>query len=357
MPEEQSLSIEETNKLRISLGLKPLQVDPVPSSSTTTNDAKTPGATTEDAATGFDAEERLAVTNWQKRQDELEKVAFRAQQREDIRKAKDAARRFAKLDGVGLGDEAVDGEEDAVEWVRKMKKRQRKIARKMAEELAARDGDGKVEEYGERDVRGLKVAHDAEDFMEGMGEGEGEGVVLTLKDATIDELEEEGDELENVQLGERERLRKNLEVKKKKKAYDAFEEDVDEHGERKILGQYDEEIDPKKGRKNFTLGGVLEREGRVRGDVDGGRGGGGADADSAEARREAMKEKLKLAAISLDSESMYPPPHIHIMVSVLANSRSTYRNRTRLRLPRSLVRQDEEAKEEETPQHQAQRRR
>ncbi|KAF8420083.1 SART-1 protein [Tirmania nivea] len=285
MPEEHSLSIEETNKLRISLGLKPLPVESPSVSTANKGDA----ATTNDDDTGFDADERRAVANWQKRQDELEKVSFRAQQRDEIRKAKDAAKRFAKLEGTGLGDEPVDGEEDAAEWVRRMKKRQKKIAKKMAEELAARDAAAQRVDYTEKDVRGLKVAHAEEEFFEAGAEGE--GMVLTLKDATIDELEEEGDELENVELGEKERLQKNLELKKKP-VYSAYEEDVDENGERRVLGQYDEEIDPKKGRKKFTLGGA----------ISGGTMAEERGAESAGARREAMKEKLKLSAISLDIE-------------------------------------------------------
>lgn len=290
MPEEQSLSIEETNKLRISLGLKPLPVE----SPSDSNANKSDAATLNDDDTGLDADERRAVANWQKRQGELEKAAFRAQQREEIRKAKDAAKRFAKLEGTGLGDEPVDGEEDAVEWVRRMKKRQKEIARKMAEELAARDAAAQRVEYTEKDVRGLKVAHAEEVFLEAGAEGE--EIVLTLKDATIDELEEEGDELENVELGEKERLGKRLELKKKKPVYSAYEEDVDENGERRILGQYDEEIDPKKGRKKFTLGtaigGMREEEEELRGGESTGAVGG------------AGKEKLKLSAISLDIESM-----------------------------------------------------
>lgn len=299
MPEEQSLSIEETNKLRISLGLKPLQVDPAPDAT----DTSKPNDTGETPEGGFDAEERQAVTNWQKHQDELEKAAFRAQQREEIRKAKEAAKRFAKLEGVGLADEGIDGEEEggggAAEWVKKMKKRQKKIAKKMAEELAERDRVAMEEKMGnvytERDVRGLKVAHDESDFLDAGSDG----MVLTLKDATLDELEEEGDELENVELGEKERLKKRLELKKKKPGYNAYDDDVDEDGNTKILGQYDEEIDPKKGKKKFTLGGIVGREARER----------SLEEDSAEARREAMKEKLKLTPINLDIESTFDIPH------------------------------------------------
>ncbi|KAF8477305.1 SART-1 protein [Kalaharituber pfeilii] len=268
MPEEQSLSLEETNKLRISLGLKPLQADPPASEKKGEADDET----------GYDAEERRAVQNWQKYQDELEKKAFREMQKEEIRKGKEAAKRFAKLEGKGLADEAED--EDAAEWVRKMKKRQKKLAKKMADELAARDAAAEKLEYTERDVRGLKVAHDEAEL------DVGSEMVLTLKDATIDELEVEGDELENIELGERERLKEKLELKKKKPVYNAYEDEVDEHGEKRILAHYDDEIDPKRKRKRFVLQGATDARDSVE--------------RSTEAQSKQVLEKLKLQPIFLD---------------------------------------------------------
>ncbi|KAI5791700.1 SART-1 protein [Peziza echinospora] len=291
MGEEQSLSIEETNKLRISLGLKPLSVDPPagpgPSSSsttaTTTGDPNAPQP--DDSETGFEADERRAVQNWQQRASELEKVAARERQKETIRKAKETARRFAKLEGKGLGeaDDDEDGEGkdggvdgDAVEWVKKMKKRQKRIARKMEAEIAEREraalGGGR---YTEEDVRGLRVAHDREEF------GEGEDVVLTLKDATIDELEEEGDELENVELNEREKLKEKLELKKKKPVYNAYDDDMDESGNRRLLAQYDDEDAAKAKKKKFVIEDTPE---------------------GVQARKESVAEKLKQGLISLETE-------------------------------------------------------
>ena len=183
MPEEQSLSIEETNKLRISLGLKPLTVDP-PAGSSSTSAATTSGPNAPEES-GFEADERRAVQNWQQRASELEKVAARERQKETSRKAKETARRFAKLEGKGLRDEdnGDDADGDVVEWVKKMKKRQKRIAKKMEMEIAERERAAVGGAYTEEDVKGLRVAHDREEF------GEGEDVVLTLKDATIDELE------------------------------------------------------------------------------------------------------------------------------------------------------------------------
>lgn len=79
---------------------------------------------------------------------------------------------------------------------------------------------------------------------------DGDDQILTLKDNTVLDDDEEGDELENMALREQEKLNDRLDLKKKKPVYDP--NDVDETGERSILAQYDEEISGKK-KKAFTL--------------------------------------------------------------------------------------------------------
>ncbi|KAI5304538.1 hypothetical protein KEM55_000029, partial [Ascosphaera atra] len=98
-------------------------------------------------------------------------------------------------------------------------------------------------EYTSKDLAGVKVGHELDEF-----DPEGGEQILTLKDTTIDENEEEGDELENVQLREQEKLKENLERKKRRVVYDP--NTYDEGGN--ILAQYDDEIEGKK-RKRFTL--------------------------------------------------------------------------------------------------------
>lgn len=103
--------------------------------------------------------------------------------------------------------------------------------------------------------------------------------MLTLKDTTIDQNEEEGDELENLELREREAINDRLEVKKKKPNYDPNA--VDEEGGSTILKHYDETIDGKR-RKRFTLDGQ------------------GATAEEREALKQTIGEKLKAQPISLE---------------------------------------------------------
>jgi len=169
---EESLSIEETNKIRLSLGLKPLKVDTEP-----------PATSSTAPDNSVEAQERRAVDNWKKHQDNIGKENARKARIEGIKKARDAEKRFAKLEGKGLG-EADENEEDTTTWVRKMKKRQKKLAEKMAKEMEEELQRAAAErkEYTAEDLTGVRVGHD-------LGDLDGEGTVLTLKDTTIEENE------------------------------------------------------------------------------------------------------------------------------------------------------------------------
>lgn len=229
-------SIEEANKLRAELGMAPL---PVPGAEPASDDDREPEeldylqARTEEAGENF---QRLRAEEDAKRRRD-EKAAA-------IKKAREKAQRFAVMEGKGLGD----GEEevDAKTWLAGQKKRQRQIARlrKLEEEQAAAEAQAAAAlQYTSRDLAGVKVAHDASDFMDG------DEQILTLKDATIDQYDEEGDELENVDMRAQERLKRNQELKKKKADYNP----LDDSETKNLLSKYDEEIYGED-RKRFTLG-------------------------------------------------------------------------------------------------------
>lgn len=229
-------SIEEANKLRAELGMAPL---PVPGAEPASDDDQEPEeldylqARTEEAGENF---QRLRAEEDAKRRRD-EKAAA-------IKKAREKAQRFAVMEGKGLGD----GEEevDAKTWLAGQKKRQRQIARlrKLEEEQAAAEAQAAAAlQYTSRDLAGVKVAHDASDFMDG------DEQILTLKDATIDQYDEEGDELENVDLRAQERLKRNQELKKKKADYNP----LDDSETKNLLSKYDEELYGED-RKRFTLG-------------------------------------------------------------------------------------------------------
>ncbi|KAI9678488.1 MAG: hypothetical protein M1829_002086 [Trizodia sp. TS-e1964] len=265
-----SLSIEEANRVRAAIGLKPL---PIPGSGPVFRESQA-SATEPEEETGSTLESRQAegFSNWKAIQEEADSKAKRDARLESIRRARDAARRFAKLEGKGLGDAAEnEEEEDTRSWLLKQKKRQRKIeqARKVEAELEERErlaaGD-----YSAKDLAGVKVAHELGVFEEG------EEQVLVLKDATIDENEEEGDELENIEMREKEQLVERLNLKKKKPVYNPNDDETSG-----ILAHYDEEIDGKK-RNRFTLDGK------------------GRTAEEKEAAKGEAKKKLNAAPISLE---------------------------------------------------------
>lgn len=282
-----AISIEETNRIRVSLGMKPLPVPGAPSGPVFQDAQSKPD---EEVASTLESRESESYDNYRKIQEAEEAKKKRDAKAEAVKKARDAAKRFAKLEGKGLGDADEDEDMDAKTWLIKQKKRQKEIekARKREQEMAEAEA---AAEYTAKDLAGVKVGHEADAFEEG------EEQVLTLKDTTIDENEEEGDELENLDLRAREKLSEKLELKKKKPVYNP--NDIDETGEKSILAHYDEEIIGKKGKSLLLdgMGGMVEATG-----VDG----------------TVLKSKPK--AISLDILSKYLPAPMISEVPVLTTT-------------------------------------
>ncbi|RAL09746.1 U4/U6-U5 snRNP complex subunit SNU66 [Aspergillus homomorphus CBS 101889] len=264
-----AVSIEQNNKIRAALGLKPL---PVPGAQHD-DDSGSSSEEEDDPASTLESREAMASENWKRIQDEAEAKRKREERNAAIKRARDLAQRNAKLEGATLGEAEA---EDTKTWLMQTKKRQKKIekerARRLAAELEERE---RAAEYSAADLAGIKVGHEIDDF------GGGEDHILTLKDTTIDENEEEGDELENLDLREREKATERLELKKRKPAYDPTAENTG------ILAQYDEEIEGKK-RKRFTLDSK------------------GSTAEEREAKRQEVSEKLNKNVISLDLDMETP---------------------------------------------------
>ena len=268
------MDIEETNRIRASLGMPLL---PVPGGGPQFKASKGGNSSSEEEEEkGSTLESRQAqgYDNWNKLQKEADAKAQREAKNEAIKKARDAAKKFSKLEGKGLGEVDEKEELDTKTWLLQQKKRRKRIEKerlaRLEKELAEREN---APEYTAEDLAGVKVAHELEDF-----EG-GEEQILTLKDSTIDQNEEEGDELENLDLKEREALTERMSSKIKKPVYDPHAEN--EEGGSTILKHYDETIDGKK-RKRFTLDGQ------------------GASLEEREAMKQAVGKKLKSTAISLD---------------------------------------------------------
>uniref|UniRef100_A0A8C7WES9 Spliceosome associated factor 1, recruiter of U4/U6.U5 tri-snRNP n=1 Tax=Oncorhynchus mykiss TaxID=8022 RepID=A0A8C7WES9_ONCMY len=163
--------------------------------------------------------------------------------------------------------------DDTVAWVERSRKmsKEKELAEKRAKLLQEMDeefgvsnlveeefGQTKKVAYSSRDLKGLTVQHKMESF------NEGETVILTLQDKGV--LDEEGgDVLVNVGLVDKENAEKNVELKKKKPDYKAYEEDesVDDMCQLcfSLFLKYFYEIDGEK-KKSFRLskGGCAEGE-------------------------------------------------------------------------------------------------
>ncbi|KAJ5700941.1 hypothetical protein N7493_011987 [Penicillium malachiteum] len=273
-----AVSIEQTNKIRVSLGLKPT---PVPGADATgpefrDDDSSSGSEDEEDPASTLETRQAEGYENWKKLQDEADAKRRREEKNAAIKKARDEAQRKLKLAGPTLGD-TDSADLDTKAWLMQSKKQTKKIekerARKLAEELEEREREAAIQ-YTAADLAGVKVGHSIGAF-----EG-GEDHILTLKDAGVDD-DEEGDELEDVNLVEKEKTEEKLELKKRKPVYDPTAENQG------ILSHYDEEIEGKK-RKIFTLDakGFTEEE--------------------REAKRQEVSSKLRMGAISLDLEPEIP---------------------------------------------------
>ncbi|TFK40352.1 SART-1 family-domain-containing protein [Crucibulum laeve] len=226
MSMEESISLEETNKIRISLGLKPLTEDKEP-----VND-----------------KEKQAEDNYAKKREQEAKDRDAKKIADRIAKVRNRKELNASLRGATLGDADADVD-DTLKWLKRSKKREKELAKKREEEM---DNMDKVaqEEYTERDLVGLKVSHDFDEM------DEGDARILTLKDSRI--LDNEEDELQNVEMAEEERIQKNKELKIKKRDYTGYDDEEfveGAHGmmKRSVLAKYDEDIEGSR-ETGFRLG-------------------------------------------------------------------------------------------------------
>ncbi|KAF9165099.1 hypothetical protein DFQ26_000598 [Actinomortierella ambigua] len=273
---EISASIEETNKIRAALGLKPLKAGPGTSKE---------GQAEKNLTQHKEEEARKA------RESEIKAKIAKSKYKRDLQKT---------LAGKSLGE--TDGDEDDTakldvhEWTMRLRQREKDAAARRARELQEMDDAYQQEpqqSYDEGQLTGLRVGHDMSDFVEG------EERILTLKDARIlEENDEDGDELINIQMSEQKRLQTNLENKKKSKqpVYNAYDDDEFTVGKKKnILSQYDEVLGEETKAEGFVIGKKLTRRQGVEtnGSLGGVPGGGAIDA------RERMLEKLKASAVDL----------------------------------------------------------
>ncbi|KAJ3322343.1 hypothetical protein HDU76_013896 [Blyttiomyces sp. JEL0837] len=253
--EEISLSIEETNKLRAALGLRPL-----------------------DEGSG-NKKDQIAAANFANEKKRLQKRQERRALIEKLAKEKESEKLNARLEGKGLGED--DGADDTLSWALRHKKVDKDKKSAMEREREMEEMENSIAEYTAADLKGLRVGHGLDDIKD---------EILVLADKGILDEDNGDDELVSVAITDKERIAKNLENKKKKPVYNVHDDDefLNPGQKKSLLSQYDEEIDgPMK--IGFTIG-------------EGGGVGGGEDSE--EARRAQVAKNLRGDAISLEYEKM-----------------------------------------------------
>lgn len=149
-------------------------------------------------------------------------------------RSKNRKRNLAKLQGKGLGEASDDEDNSALNWIKKSRKRERDLAARRAAELEAMDDS--FQSYDASHLKGLKVSHAMSEF------GEGGETILTLKDRNIlEEEDDDVDELTNVNIEDKERLKKNLKAKKEKPGYNPYDDEQFNGSKSSILPQYEDE--------------------------------------------------------------------------------------------------------------------
>jgi U4/U6.U5 tri-snRNP-associated protein 1 len=113
MADAEGISIEETNRIRISLGLKPLEA-------ASTSAASTAGPTVDD-------EERIAEENLKSLRAGQVKKAEEDALRSRLKKARDRKTLNERLAGKTLADPEGE-EEDLNSWIKKTKRRDKELA-------------------------------------------------------------------------------------------------------------------------------------------------------------------------------------------------------------------------------------
>lgn len=206
--DEISLSLEETNKLRISLGLKPLDTD-----------------ATAPAAAGTTAhQDQQAVENFQK----LEQQRIATEQKSAIalrlQKARQRILDLKRKQGQTIGGADTE-EESTKDWVKRTRHNKPQSQQEVFDQF-----DADIErQYTSQDLKGLRVTHDISKLQ---NESD---VVLTLADTNV--LDENDDNLENIAIRDEDRLQKNIRARKRIRQSVSDEENEDDS----LLSKYDNE--------------------------------------------------------------------------------------------------------------------
>lgn len=237
---EESISIEATNEIRISLGLKPIPVPSEPKLIENSNEITLDDTNKLRLSLGLKPIVQTEAKSQDKSAEEYQEQ-IRKKEREakitqnlEISKSKAAKRRKINISQSLLED---DEQEDTGDWLSKIKKpSERKEARKAVKTKKVNNDGG---------VEGVKVGHSIDDI----NNLQQEDVILTLKDRSIHDDE---DELESDLLVKKQNLEKQLAEKLRTNKYKKF--DGLEGEEKSLLERYDEELNGENS-QSFVLNG------------------------------------------------------------------------------------------------------
>lgn len=206
----ENLSLEETNKIRASLGLKAIPTD----SSTLGSSA---------------SQDEVAARNWKEKYEQDQKTKKEEELRKKLQNAKDKVQRNSKLQGKSLGDDDSYGSTASFLKNLRAKKNKKPTVSIPDEEL-----DEERKDYTSKDLTGLKVGHKLSDIQDLT-----QDTVLTLKDSSVLD-EEDGDQLVSESLVDKEKLEENKKNKKGLQQYKGYDDDEFEGKPKAVLSKYDE---------------------------------------------------------------------------------------------------------------------
>jgi U4/U6.U5 tri-snRNP-associated protein 1 len=214
-----SLSIEETNALRIKIGLKPLQ-ETKTEKKLSENESHKPAQKQVDVE---DIKSRIEKAKWLRKERELKRVKTLGESSEE------------------------DSEEDAASFVEKSRKleKEKQLAKEKMKKLQQEEEE---RESNAVDLTGMIIAHDQDSFSE-------TPIILTLADKGI--MDEGEDELENINMMEDEKRIYNKKQEKRSFSYNVY--DSIDNPDSALLNQYDNETF-EESKKKFRLNEVKKEE-------------------------------------------------------------------------------------------------
>lgn len=248
--EAEEISVEETNRIRASLGLAPLQIE---SNETKSAPFQIESKETKGAPVGVESKETAPIKD----------VSMSEAKQRLARKRK----LNAVLPGPTLADDRDDDNDSSIDWIKRVFIHLilRLVQRKTCNHSQSVYTHSYLIQPGKKKVaysaEGLSVAHDLDSSL-----ADGSADILVLKDSNV--LDDEDDMLESVALAESSRKRENMK-KRNAKGYSAYQDDGTE--KKGLLYQYDNEEEDmpeytigKQGSVNrkrvFSLQGSLSRK-------------------------------------------------------------------------------------------------